>query len=123
MSIQDYRDLEVWQRGRQLVRTIYHLSAALPAEERYGLISQMRRAVVSIPANIAEGWGRHYPAEFIQFIRVANGSRVELETHLILTVDLNFLREEQIQPAMTESTVLGKQLLALERSLNSRRRT
>uniref|UniRef100_UPI000A01F575 four helix bundle protein n=1 Tax=Methylosarcina fibrata TaxID=105972 RepID=UPI000A01F575 len=117
MSIQSYQDLEVWQRGMQLAKQAYKLTGQFPREELYGLTSQIRRAAVSVPANIAEGWGRHYQAEFIQFLRTANGSRTELETHLILAVQIGLIDETQIQPLIEQSTILGKQMLALERSL------
>jgi len=121
MQVKDYRELEVWQRGRNVAKAAYLLTRAFPREELYGMISQIRRAATSIPANIAEGWGRHYPAEFIQFLRMANGSRTELETHLILSVDAGLSKETDIQPLMQELTILGKQLLALERSLQKKR--
>ena len=116
-QINDYRDLEVWQRGRAIAKAAYLLTRQFPKEELYGMTSQIRRAATSIPANIAEGWGRHYPAEFVQFLRKANGSRTELETHLIVSADVNLCPETAVQPLLQELTVLGKQLLALERSL------
>ena len=120
MAIETYRDLEVWQRGRALVKDVYLLTHRLPEEERFGLVSQMRRAAVSVPSNIAEGWGRHYPAEFIQFLRKANGSRTELETDFLLCLDLEYLSQQAIETSMQELEILGKQLLALERSLKRR---
>jgi len=122
MQIKDYRDLEVWQRGRALSKAAYLLTRQFPKEELYGMTSQIRRAATSIPANIAEGWGRHYPAEFIQFLRTANGSRTELETHLILSADVGLCPEPAIKALLQELTILGKQLLALERSLQKRDR-
>jgi len=122
-AVQSYRGLEVWQRGRSLVRAVYELSASLPESEKFGLVNQMRRAAVSIPANIAEGWARHYSAEFVQFIRHANGSLAELETHLFLSQDLKFTSAKQVDPLLQETQILGRQLLALERSLNNRRQT
>lgn len=86
MAVQSYQDLEVWQRGMGLARLAYALAAGFPAHETYGMASQIRRAATSIPANIAEGWGRRYPAGFRQFVRKANGSRTELETYLLLCV-------------------------------------
>ena len=121
MPIQSYQELEVWQRARSLVKAVYRLTDTFPASERFGLTAQMRRAAVSIPSNIAEGWGRHYPAEFIQFLRTANGSRVELETQLILSQDLALMDEASLTHLLNETTILGKQLLTLERSLNSRK--
>ena len=82
------------------------------------MTSQMRRAATSIPANIAEGWGRHYSAEFIRYLRTANGSRTELETHLVICVDVGLCTAEQTQPLQAELTILGKQLVSLERSLS-----
>ena len=117
MQINDYHDLEVWQRARALAKAAYLLTRKLPEEELYGMTSQIRRAATSIPANIAEGWGRHYPAEFIQFLRKANGSRTELETHLIVSADVELCTEAVLQPLLQETTILGKQMLALERSL------
>ena len=84
------------------------------------MTSQIRRAAASIPANIAEGWGRRYPAELLQFLRTANGSRTELETHLIISADVGLCTEEAIQPILQETTILGRQLVALERSLRAR---
>lgn len=121
MPIQSYRDLEVWQRGMRIAKLAYQLTQTFPPQEQYGLISQIRRAASSIPANIAEGWGRHYPAEFVQFLRKANGSRTELETHLLLAVEVGLATQVQIEPLMQETEILGKQLLNLERSLEKRR--
>ena len=113
----EYKDYDVWKRGRAVAKLIYMLTKQFPKEELYGMTSQMRRAATSIPANIAEGWGRHYPAEFIQFLRKANGSRTELETHLLISTDVELCTMDEAQPILDELTILGKQLLALERSL------
>ena len=121
MPIESYRDLEVWQRARILVKTTYLATARFPPEEKFGLISQMRRAAVSVPSNIAEGWGRHYPAEFIQFLRKANGSLTELETQFLLSTDLEFLPPQQVDSILQETKILGRQILALERSLLRKR--
>ncbi len=118
MPINDYRDLDVWRRGRSLASAIYQLTRGFPKDELYGMTSQMRRAATSIPANIAEGWGRHYSAEFIRYLRTANGSRTELETHLVICMDVGLCTAEQTQPLLTELTILGKQLVSLERSLS-----
>ena len=120
MQINDYRDLEVWQLGRSLVKEIYLLTRNYPKEERYGLTSQMRRAAVSIPSNTAEGWGRHYTAEFVQFLRKANGSRTELETQLILSQDLELATPLQVEPLLQQANTIGRKLLNLERSLQAR---
>jgi four helix bundle protein len=120
MQINDYRDLEVWQLGRKLVKELYQLTRKFPEEEKFGMISQIRRAAVSIPSNIAEGWGRHYTAEFIQFLRKANGSRTEVETQLILSSDLEFTTTADVEALLKETALLGKKLLNLERSLQKR---
>src|SRR6266850_2899662 len=87
---QSYKDLVVWQKGIEIAKLVYQLTARFPAEEKFGLISQMRRAAVSIPSNIAEGQARHTTGEFIQFISHAEGSVAELETQLILSIELGF---------------------------------
>ncbi|WCJ60898.1 four helix bundle protein [Fontisphaera persica] len=120
MQINDYRDLEVWQLGRRLARKLYQLTAKFPDEEKFGLVSQLRRAGVSIPSNVAEGWGRHYTAEFIQGLRRANGSRTEVETQMILSADLGYATTQEVEALLKETALLGKQLLALERSLQKR---
>lgn len=120
MKIQSYRDLVIWQEGRKLVSAVYRLAQTLPPEEKFGLVSQMRRAAVSIPSNIAEGWARHYPAEFIQSLRTANGSLAELETQLTLAVDLEFLAKDPVDPLLADCHKLGRQILTLERRIAER---
>lgn len=117
MAINDYRDLEVWQLGRSLVRNLYELTREFPDSEKFGLVSQLRRASISGPSNIAEGWGRHYTAEFVPFLRKANGSRTEVETQLILSTDLGFLTSESLDTLLQQTGLLGKKVLSLERSL------
>ena len=82
MSVRSYRDLEVWQRATDLVVECYRLTNLLPKSELYGLASQIQRAAVSIPANIAEGHGREHLGDYLHHLSVANGSLMELETHL-----------------------------------------
>lgn len=118
--INDYKDLEVWKRARALAKSAYLLTRTYPKDELYGMTSQIRRAATSIPANIAEGWGRHYRAEFIQFLRTANGSLKELETHLLISTDVELCTQAQAAPLLTETEILGKQLLALEKSLQKK---
>src|SRR3989440_6968103 len=93
---QNYKDLVVWQKGIALAKAIYQLTSRFPSEEKFGLVAQMRRAAVSIPSNIAEGQARHTTGEFIQFISHAEGSTAELETQLILTVELGFIVKEKV---------------------------
>ena len=88
MSVQSFKDLDVWQVGMKLAESCYRVTRSFPKEELYGLTSQIRRAAVSIPANIAEGYGRELTGSFIQFLRIAQGSSRELETHLLLSARL-----------------------------------
>lgn len=117
MPINSYRDLDVWNRGVDLAVRIYEVTRELPPEERFGLTSQMRRAAVSIPSNTAEGWGRHYPAEFINFLRKSNGSRTELETQLIIAERAKLLKPALVAENLADLEIIGKQLLSLERSI------
>lgn len=88
MYIESFKDLIVWQKSINLVKEIYKATALFPQNETYGLISQMRRAAISIPSNIAEGKKRRTKKDFVQFLRIANGSSAELETQIIIAKDL-----------------------------------
>jgi four helix bundle protein len=123
MSIRSYQDLQVWQNGMDLAGQAYQLTRSFPKEELFGLTSQIRRAVTSIPANIAEGWGRQTTGEFRQFLHNAQGSLRELETHLVLALRLNLATNDQIQPLLEMCQVLGRQLINLQRSLSARKRS
>src|SRR5437762_11650485 len=117
---QSYKDLNVWQKGIELAKLIYTLTARFPAEEKFGLISQMRRAAVSIPSNIAEGQARHTTGEFIQFISHAEDSIAELDTQLILATELAFFRETDARSAFELIDELRRMLNVLRRKLISR---
>jgi four helix bundle protein len=112
---QSYRDLLVWQKGISLAKTIYKLTADFPSEEKFGLISQMRRAAVSVPSNIAEGQARHTSGEFVLFISHAEGSLAELDTQLTLAVELGFLSPEQSKPCASSIDELRRMLNGLRR--------
>lgn len=101
----------------RLAEQIYCLTQGFPREEQFGLTSQMRRTAVSVPANIAEGWGRSGKKELRHFLAISMGSLKELETHLILSQRIGLLCHEQTNPILEETTILGKQILALIRSL------
>ncbi|MCE3005649.1 MAG: four helix bundle protein [Alphaproteobacteria bacterium] len=92
--VKTYRDLLVWQQGMELCRIIYRLSSAFPKEEIYGLTSQMRRAVVSVPSNIAEGHARDSRQEYLRFLSIASGSLSELQTQIMIANDLGYLTLE-----------------------------
>lgn len=88
-----FKDLIVWRKSYQLVLEVYRLTKGFPKEEIYGLVQQMRRAAVSIPSNIAEGYGRQFNKEYRQFLAIAYGSRCELETHYLLSIDLGYVQK------------------------------
>ena len=94
-TVKSYRDLSAWQKARLLVKEVYLLTAAFPVGERFGLVSQMNRAAVSIPSNIAEGYGRATTQDYLHFLRIARGSAYELETQLVLAQDLGLCTEER----------------------------
>ena len=116
-----YRDLLVWQKGIHLAKLLYPLTATLPAEERFGLVSQIRRAAVSVPSNIAEGQARHTTGEFIQFISHAEGSVAELDTQLYLSVELGLVAPEQATPSFELIGDLRRMLNALRHRLAGER--
>jgi len=98
-GIRSYRDLHVWQRAVELVEEIYRVSARFPDDERYGLTSQIRKAAVSVPSNIAEGYGRRRTGHYVHHLDIANGSLKEVETQLIIAGRLNFIEKEHAQEA------------------------
>lgn len=116
----DFADLIVWQKGMLLAKKIYKLTSGFPTEEKYGLVSQLQRAAVSIPSNIAEGQGRNSGAEFVHFISIAEGSACEVHTQLLLSVQLGFCTDQQIQECLGLTRELRKMLNALRRTLITR---
>ena len=104
----NYKELIVWQKSIMLVKSIYNVSSQLPSDEKFGLISQIRRCAVSIPSNIAEGAGRTSNKEFAHFLEIAYGSSFELETQLLLCVDLNFLPKDIVELIITELQEIQK---------------
>ena len=108
-----YRDLVVWKRSIELVKETYKLMRFLPKEETYALSNQIRRAVVSIPSNIAEGNGRASSKDYARFLSMARGSKYELETQLLICVELCYLTQEQITHAMNLSEEIGRMLNVL----------
>jgi four helix bundle protein len=121
MAIESYRDLHVWQLGVELAKECYVLTRAFPREETFGLTSQIRRAAASVPANIAEGNGREHTGQYIQFLRIAQGSLKELETHLIVSREVGIGRANQVEPLLQRSSEIGRMLRALIRSLQNKR--
>lgn len=118
---QNYKDLLVWQKGIVLAKAIYRLTQSFPAEEKFGLVSQMRRAAVSIPSNLAEGQARHTTGEFVQFISHAEGSAAELDTQLILAVELGFSKKPTAMPIYELIEEIRRMLNALRRAVSHRK--
>lgn len=119
-EIKSYRDLTVWQDAMDLAESLYRVTSSFPKDETFGLVSQTRRASVSIAANIAEGYGRERTQSFIQFLRHSQGSLKELETHLILAERVGYLNSDAAGPFLNQCESLGKRLRALIRSLQER---
>jgi four helix bundle protein len=116
----DYRDLVAWQKAIDLAEHVYRATAEFPRDERYGLTSQTRRAVVSVPSNIAEGQGRRSSDdEFIRFLQIALGSLCEFETQLELAVRLKMLDREKAKPLRASSGEVGRLINGLIRSKKS----
>ena len=113
MEKSSYQGLLVWQKAMDLTAVIYKLVKKLPKEELYALSDQMRRSVVSIPSNIAEGQNRNTNKEFAQFLHIARGSKAELETQLLVCVKVNYLNETEISEAMGLLAEIGKMLTSL----------
>ncbi|HZF01916.1 MAG TPA: four helix bundle protein [Methylomirabilota bacterium] len=119
---QSYRDLLVWQKAMTLAKVIYKITAEFPSEEKFGLISQMRRAAVSVPSNIAEGQARNTTGEFVQFISHAEGSLAELDTQLTLAVELNFLSSEIAKPCADSIAELRQMSNGLRRAITGQKK-
>ena len=119
-SIQRYQQLTVWQKGMQLVKLIYLVTNTLPREELYGLSNQMRRAVISIPSNIAEGFGRYNTKEYLHFLRIARGSCYEVETQLQICTQINYLTEEETSAPLQLCNEINRMLNAMLTKLSKK---
>ena len=108
-----YRDLMVWQRSMDLAESVYRLTKTFPGDERFGLTSQTRRAAVSVPANIAEGYGRGTRPSYASFVRIAQGSLKELETHLILAQRVGLCTDRDTEGLLGEADEIGRMLRSL----------
>lgn len=115
-----YRNLRVWQMGMDLAEASYLLTRQFPREELFGLTGQIRRAAVAIPANIAEGYGREGRREYLQFLRIAQGSLKELETHLLLATRVELCADEASAPLLDTADQLGRMLHTLIRKLENK---
>ena len=119
-TLKSYRDLEVWKKSIDWVERIYLASKCFPTEEKFGLTSQLRRAAVSVPANIAEGAARTSTGEFLQFLSVASGSLAEVETLPLIAYRLRIIQRESYTELMQTAGDLGRMLTGLKRSLRSK---
>ena len=117
--MQSYKEFTVWQKSMDLAVEVYSLIKKLPKEELYGLSSQIRRAVISIPSNIAEGQGRNSTREFVKFLAIARGSQCEVETQLQLCIRLGYLSEEETKVVLGICEEISKMLNALIKKLGS----
>jgi four helix bundle protein len=115
--LKNYKELKVWQKAYQLCLEIYRITKEFPKDEKYGLTSQIRRAAVSIPSNIAEGYGRKSIGEYIQALYVAYGSNCELETQILLSGDLRFVGKEDLSRLQKEIGDVERMLKGLIQSL------
>jgi four helix bundle protein len=118
--LKSYKELEVWGKAVKLTTETYRATETLPRAEQFGLTAQARRAAASVPANIAEGWGRGFTKEYIQFLLIARASLMELETHIIVATQLNYLSTERLGPLQTEIENIGKMLNRLIQALRAR---
>lgn len=117
MALNHYRELIVWQRSMDLVAEVYRLTQQFPSAEVYGLVNQIRRAAVSIPSNIAEGQGRGKAVEFARFLRIANGSRQEVETQILIAERLGYVDQQATTHTCALIHEIGRLLAGLLKSL------
>jgi four helix bundle protein len=112
-QIKRYKDLLVWQKSMKLVTQVYEKSRSFPKEDTYGLTSQIRRCAVSIPSNIAEGYGRRTSGDYVRFLRIASGSLYELQTQMEIAKNLCYLQESEFQKIEANSIELEKMLSSM----------
>ena len=115
--VRSYRDLRVWQLAMEIAEGCYRVTKSFPKDEMYGMVSQVRRAAVSIAANIAEGYGRDSSGSYVHFLRMSQGSLKELETHLILSGRVELATKDLLEPLLEKCDVLGRMLRSLIRSI------
>ena len=118
--LKNYKELQVWQKSYQLCLVIYKQTNAFPKEERFGITSQIRRAAVSIPSNIAEGYGRKTTKEYIQALYIAYGSVCELETQILLSSDLGYIKTEELEQLQKNLDDIERMLKGLIKSLENK---
>jgi len=109
-SIRNYRDLQIWQKGIELVDVVYSLTSQFPPHELYGLGGQLRRAAISVPSNIAEGWTRQSTKDYIRFLCIAKGSLAEIETQLAIASNLHYIEPAKAEGVQQQSIALSKMI-------------
>jgi len=115
-----YRDLLVWQKSMALVTEVYRMSKSLPKDETYGLASQIRRSAVSIPSNIAEGYGRHSTSDYVRFLHIATGCLYELQTQLEISLNLRYLKKTDFDKLYESYREIERMLSSLTKKLNDK---
>lgn len=120
MGFKSYRDLEVWQKSMDLVVMCYRITKTFPKSETYGLTGQLRRAAVSIPANIAEGRERQHSKEFLQHLSIAYSSLAELETHVQIAERLSYINANELKQVLDGTAEVGRMLNGLRRSIGKK---
>jgi four helix bundle protein len=120
-TFKSYRDLDVWKKAMDLAREVYKVTAKFPTEERFGLTNQIRRAAVSVPSNLAEGHARATAADFSRFISISMGSVAELETQLLLSADLGYLGNNDLERLLSDLDIAGKMLRGLSKAIARRK--
>lgn len=120
MQIRSFRDLVVWQKAMDLVALVYAVTRRFPEDERYALVSQLKRASVSIPSNIAEGYGRHSTADYVRFLQIALGSLNELQTQMELSIRLKFVERDEVKESLALCSEIEKMLVVLSAKLRTR---
>ena len=121
--LKNYKELKVWQKSYQLCLEVYRITKKFPVEERYGLTSQIRRAVVSVPSNIAEGYGRKTTPDYIRSLYIAYGSTCELETQILLSGDLSYIKADDLKKLIDKIAEIERMIKALIKSLDKTTRT
>ncbi|MDT8299906.1 MAG: four helix bundle protein [Sedimentisphaerales bacterium] len=120
-KVKTYRDLFVWQKSMVLVTEVYKISKSFPKDETYGLVSQMRRCAISIPSNIAEGYGRNSTVDYIRFLRVVAGSLYELQTQIEIAFNLRYLDKLEYDKMYESSREIERMLSSLIKKLDGKR--
>ena len=121
-ALRSFTELEVWQKAHALVLDVYRVTERFPDRERFGIVAQLRRAAASIPANIAEGFGRRTTKELLQSVAISNGSLEESRYFLILSRDLGYMTADDYKKLDQQCTSIAQMLAALARSLKNRAR-